>query len=79
MQARIDRPTIRDRRHDWIRTNDLFRVNRFQDRNSLILGASAAPKSTRNHPKSTFSTNVSTIRAQKEEVAEEVVKMGSFA
>ncbi len=33
-------------KHDWIRTNDLFRVNRFHDCNPLILGASAAPKST---------------------------------
>jgi hypothetical protein len=38
----------------------------------LILGASAAPKSTRNHPKSTFNTIVSTMKTQKEEVAEEV-------
>jgi hypothetical protein len=54
------------------RTVDLLRVNRFQDRNSLILGASAAPKSTRSHPKSMFSTIVNTIKTQKEEVAEEV-------
>jgi hypothetical protein len=38
----------------------------------LILGASAAPKSTKSHPKSTFSTIVSTIKTQKEKVAEEV-------
>jgi hypothetical protein len=57
---------------DWIRTNDLFRVNRFQDCNSLILGASAAPISTKSHPKSMLSTIVSTIETQKEEVAEEV-------
>jgi hypothetical protein len=54
------------------RTADLLRVNRFQNCNLLILGASAAPKSTESHPKSTFSTIVSTIRTQKEKVAEEV-------
>jgi hypothetical protein len=38
----------------------------------LIPGASAAPKSTKSHPKSTFSTIVSTIKTRKEEVEEEV-------
>ena len=65
-------PAITDGAGGGIRTNDLFRVNRFQNCNLLILGASAAPKSTKSHPKSTFSTIVSTIRTQKEKVAEEV-------
>jgi len=59
-------------RHDWIRTNDLFRVKRPQNCNPLIPGASAAPKSTLRHRKSTLSTIVSTIKTQKEKVAEEV-------
>jgi hypothetical protein len=58
--------------HDWIRTSDLFRVNRILNRNSLILGASAAPISIQRHPKSTFSTIVSTIKTQKEKVWEKV-------
>jgi hypothetical protein len=40
----------------------------------LIPGASAAPKSTEKHRKSILSTIVSTIKTQKEEVAEEVEK-----
>jgi len=55
-------------RHDWIRTSDLFRVNHISDCNLLILGASAAPIGIQNHPKSTFSTIVSTIKTQKEKV-----------
>ncbi len=55
-------------RHDWIRTSDLFRVNRTYNCNSLILGASAAPISTKSHPKSTFSTSASTSETQKEKV-----------
>jgi len=49
-----------------------LRVKRPQNCNPLILGASAAPKSIQKHRKSTISTIVSTIRTQKEEVAEEV-------
>jgi len=59
-------------RHDWIRTNDLFRVKFPHNCNPLILRASAAPKSIENHSKSMFSTIVSTIKTRKEEVAEEV-------
>jgi hypothetical protein len=58
--------------HDWIRTSDLFRVNQILNRNSLILGASAAPISIQRHPKFSFSTIVSTIKTQKEKVWEKV-------
>ena len=62
------RQAIEDGRHEETRTPDLYRVKEQSACNLLNVGASVAPISTQEHPKTIPSTLVSTLKPQKVEV-----------
>jgi hypothetical protein len=66
--SNFSRIRSRFRGYSRIRTYDFHRVNELLTCKLLNLGESVAPKSTRKHPKSTFSTLVSTLKTKKVEV-----------
>jgi len=55
-------------RHDWIRTNDLFRVKNTEKCNPLNLKRTGGSESAQKHPFLAFSTLIEPKKGQKEEI-----------